>query len=169
MRPHFRHWAALLGLIALILLADQATKIIVASQLAPGQTVIPIPFLSDFFRITYSQNTGAAFGLLPQLGGAFSIAAVIVSIGLLFAHHKMPAGAWGRRISIALIIGGALGNVIDRVRIGYVIDFINYRIPDLISNVSNIADHAIVFGVILMLILTWNEEEDPAPAAEPEA
>lgn len=159
MRPRLLHWAALFAVIAFVLIVDQATKALIVARLAPGQTVVPVPFLSDFFRLTYSQNTGAAFGLLPQFGGIFSVIATIVSFGMLIAHSRMPAGDWGKRIAIGLIIGGALGNVIDRLRVEYVIDFINYRIPGLISNVSNLADHAIVFGIILLLILTWRSEE----------
>jgi signal peptidase II len=160
MRPTFKHWAVLLAVIGLVLAADQLTKLYIESALAPGQTVIPIPALGDYFRIVRSHNTGAAFGFLPDAGWLFSIIAVIVSIGMLVAHARMPAGDWGKRLAMGLLIGGALGNVIDRIRIDHVIDFINYRIPGLISNVSNIADHGIVGGVILLLILSWRSADD---------
>lgn len=177
MRPTRIHWAVLITIVGMILAVDQATKMLVESRLAPGETIAPIAALSEFFRITHSQNTGAAFGLLPQFGDIISVIAVCVSIGMVVAHARMPAGQWGKRIAMALVIGGALGNVIDRLRVGYVIDFINYRIPGVISNVSNLADHAIVLGVILLLILTWRvaettpeatselppAEEDPQP------
>lgn len=165
MRPSLRHWAVLLAVIGLVLAADQLTKLYIESTLAPGQTVIPIPALGDYFRIVRSHNTGAAFGFLPDAGWLFSIIAVVVSIGMLVAHYRMPAGDWGKRLAMGLVIGGALGNVIDRIRIEHVIDFINYRIPGVISNVSNIADHGIVVGVILLLILSWRSADDsPARA-----
>lgn len=169
MRPTFRHWAVLLAAIGIVLAADQLTKLYIESALAPGQTVVPIPALGDYFRIVRSHNTGAAFGFLPDAGWLFSIIAVIVSIGMLFAHGRMPAGDWGKRLGMGLLIGGALGNVLDRVRLDHVIDFINYRIPGVISNVSNIADHGIVGGVILLLILSWRSADDTAAQLKTEA
>ena len=166
MRPTLKHWVILLGTIGLVLAADQLTKRYIESALAPGQTVIPIPALSDYFRIVRSHNTGAAFGFLPDAGWLFSIIAICVSIGMLLAHTRMPAADWSKRLAMGLIIGGALGNVIDRLRIDYVIDFINYRIPGVISNVSNIADHGVVGGVILLLILSWRSADD-SPARAP--
>jgi signal peptidase II len=167
MRPTLRHWAALFIVIGVVLAVDQLTKLYIESSLAPGQTVIPIPALGDYFRIVRSHNTGAAFGFLPDAGWLFSIIAVIVSIGMLIAHTRMPGGDWGKRLAMGLLIGGALGNVLDRIRVDHVIDFINYRIPGVISNVSNIADHGIVGGVILLLILSWRSADDsPAPAAD---
>ena len=166
MRPTLKHWAILFAVIGLVLAADQLTKLYIESAIAPGQTVIPIPALGDYFRIVRSHNTGAAFGLLPDAGWLFSIIAVIVSIGMVVAHGRMPAADWGKRLAMGLVIGGALGNVIDRVRIDHVIDFINYRIPGVISNVSNIADHGVVGGVILLLILSWRSADDsPVRAA----
>lgn len=166
-RPALRHWAVFLGLIAAIIAADQIVKALIVARLAPGQTVVVIEPLADFFRLTYSQNTGAAFGMLPSAGWVFSIIAVGVSLVMLIAHARMDRAAWGRRLAMAFIIGGALGNVVDRVRFDYVIDFINYRIPGVISNVSNLADHAIVAGVIALLIITWRAEDEPAPEPAP--
>ena len=76
MRPTLRHWAVLFSVIGLVLAADQLTKLYIESALAPGQTVIPIPALGDYFRIVRSHNTGAAFGFLPDAGWLFSIIAV---------------------------------------------------------------------------------------------
>ncbi|MBK9124376.1 MAG: signal peptidase II [Chloroflexi bacterium] len=168
-RPALRHWTVFLGLIAAIIAVDQIAKALIIARIAPGQTVVVIEPLADFFRLTFSQNTGAAFGMLPSAGWVFSVIAVSVSIVMLIAHARMDRAAWGKRLAMAFIIGGALGNVIDRVRFDYVIDFINYRIPGVISNVSNIADHAIVAGVIALLIITWRaeDEKDATQAAVP--
>ncbi|MBK8138776.1 MAG: signal peptidase II [Chloroflexi bacterium] len=164
MRPTWRHWAVLLAIAGLILAVDQTTKQLIETRLAPGETIMPIGALSDYFRLTHSQNTGAAFGLLPQFGDVISVIAVGMSIAMLVAHGRMASDQWGKRVAMGMVIGGALGNVIDRVRVGHVIDFINYRIPGVISNVSNLADHAIVLGVIVLLILTWRTADE---AAEP--
>lgn len=167
MRPTWRHWAVLLVIAGAILAVDQITKQLIETRLAPGETITPIGVLSDYFRLTYSQNTGAAFGLLPQFGDVISVVAVGMSIGMLVAHGRMASDQWGKRAAMGMVIGGALGNVIDRVRVGHVIDFINYRIPGVISNVSNLADHAIVLGVIVLLILTWRTtDETAAPTSE---
>lgn len=165
MRPTFKQWAMLLAVIGGVLAVDQWSKLYIESVLAPGQTVLPIPALGDYFRIVRSHNTGAAFGFLPDAGWLFGLIAVGVSIGMLVAHARMPSGDWGKRLAMGLIIGGALGNVIDRLRIDHVIDFINYRIPGLFSNVSNIADHGIVGGVILLLILSWRSADKAAAHA----
>lgn len=167
MRPRAAHWAALLLVIGLVLAVDQAAKTLIESRLAPGEMALPIPAISDYFRIVRSHNTGAAFGLLPGAGGLFSVIAVGVSVAMLVAHARMPAGAWGKRLAMGLVAAGALGNVIDRVRVGYVIDFINYRIPGVISNVSNLADHAIVIGIIALLIMTWRRADEADAASEP--
>ncbi len=153
--PTLRHWLTLLALIAAVLLIDQLTKQLVLSRMAVGQLWVPIEALSGVFRIVYVQNTGAAFGMFSGAGVVFSVIAVLVSVGMLVLHARTPAGAWGQRIAFGLVIGGALGNVIDRVAYGYVVDFINYRIEGLFSNVSNLADHAIVAGVIVLVVLSW--------------
>ncbi|MCU0474936.1 MAG: signal peptidase II [Anaerolineae bacterium] len=154
-RPSARHWLALVGLIGGVLLIDQASKLLIIDRVAVGQMVVPIPALREVFRIIHSQNTGAAFGMFSGAGDVFSVIAVVVSILMLVMHHRSSAGAWGQRIGFGLVIGGALGNAIDRVMYGHVVDFINYRIPGVISNVSNLADHAIVAGVLVLLWLSW--------------
>lgn len=160
-RPSARHWLVLGGLVGAVLLIDQATKLLVVERLPVGQMVVPIPALREVFRFVHSQNTGAAFGMFSGAGDLFSVIAVVVSIVMLMMHHRSAAGAWGQRIGIGLVIGGALGNAIDRVTYGHVVDFINYRIPGVISNVSNLADHAIVGGVLVLLWLSWRPTREP--------
>ncbi len=120
---------------------------------------VSFPFLSPLFQIIRSHNTGASFGLLPNAGDLFAIVAVIVILVLLYMYPRIPNEKRLQWLATGLIIGGALGNVLDRLTYGYVIDFINYQIPGVISNVSNLADHAIVFGVILFFISSWRDEQ----------
>lgn len=124
-----------------------------------GETRRIIPFLSPLFQIIRSHNTGASFGLLPNAGDLFAIVAVIVILVLLYMYPRIPNDKRLQGLATGLIIGGALGNVLDRLTYGYVIDFINYQIPGVISNVSNLADHAIVLGVILFFISSWRDEQ----------
>jgi signal peptidase II len=153
-----RRWVFLFLLIGLIVVADQVTKRLVVDNLSLGETQRLIPALSPFFQITHSKNTGAAFGFIPQAGDLFLIISIIVVIAMLFYYPRIAASSQINRIATGLICGGALGNAIDRLTYGHVVDFIHYQIPGLISNVSNIADHAIVFGVLLLFFESWRSE-----------
>ena len=150
-----RHWILLFVMIALVLLVDQVTKRLVMENMLVGQTITPIPALTPFFQITYSHNTGAAFGFLPQVGDLFLIIAVVVVVVMIYFYRRVPENGHFSRIAIGMICGGALGNALDRLQHGRVIDFIHYQIPGVISNVSNIADHAVVLGVIIIFIESW--------------
>lgn len=157
-------WGLLLGLAALIVLIDQVTKEWIIRDLALYESSEPIPALSDVFRFTHSTNTGAAFGILPNSGDLFLVLALGIVLALLYFYPRIPAAGLPTRVGVALVMGGALGNVIDRLRHGHVTDFIHYRIPDLISNVSNLADHAIVLGVIVIVLDSFRLERLEAQA-----
>jgi signal peptidase II len=150
-----RTWLLLFVTIAVVLAADQITKRLVVESLRVGETRQPIPALSPFFQITRSHNTGAAFGFLPQAGDLFLVVAVVVVIGMAYFYPRITGRALLQRIGAGLICGGALGNALDRIQYGLVIDFIHYQIPGVISNVSNIADHAIVLGVVFIFVDSW--------------
>jgi signal peptidase II len=155
-----RRWLSLFVIIVAVLAADQISKRIVVDNLRLGESVEPIPALGDFFQITRSQNTGAAFGFLSQAGDVFLIIAVVVTIALMFFYHRLPANATLMRFGIGLVCGGALGNALDRLEYGAVVDFIHYQIPGVVSNVSNLADHAIVIGVIVIFIDSWRADRE---------
>lgn len=148
-------WLLLFAIIIVVLALDQITKEVVLANMLLGESIQPIPAISRFFQFTYSQNTGAAFGFLPQAGDFFLIVAAVVVTVMLFYYPRIPDGMTISRLAVGLICGGALGNAIDRIRHEAVIDFIHYQIPGVISNVSNLADHAIVLGVILIFIDSW--------------
>ena len=92
------------------------------------------------------------------------IFAVSITVAIWLA--RTPRSQKWSGIALVGILGGALGNLCDRAWHGYVVDFINYQIPGLISNVSNIADHAVVLGVILFFISSWRDEHNPAAQIE---
>jgi signal peptidase II len=148
-------WLLLFAIIIVVLALDQITKEVVLTNMLLGESIQPIPAISRFFQFTYSQNTGSAFGFLPQAGNFFLIIAVVVVTVMLFYYPRIPDGMTISRLAVGLICGGALGNAIDRIRHEAVIDFIHYQIPGVISNVSNLADHAIVLGVLLIFIDSW--------------
>lgn len=153
-----RRWLLLFLIIAAVLVVDQISKRIVVDTLRLGESHQPIPAIADFFQITRSQNTGAAFGFLSQAGDIFLIVAVVVTFALLLYYSRLPANAALTRFGIGLVCGGALGNALDRIQYGAVVDFIHYQIPGVVSNVSNVADHAIVIGVIILFIDSWRSE-----------
>lgn len=166
MNATVRRWLRLIIIVGVVLAADQITKRMVVDNLMLGETRRIIPFLSPLFQIVRSHNTGASFGILPNAGDLFAVVAVVVVVIMLYMYPRIPDEKRLSWLATSLIISGALGNVLDRLSYGYVVDFINYQIPGVISNVSNLADHAIVLGVILFFISSWRDERDNAKAAQ---
>ena len=148
-------------LAAATLALDQFTKWLVVSNLEVGQSVQPIPFLSGLFVFTYITNTGIAFGLFKEAGTFFvSLAVVVISVILLFLR-SLPKDQWLARVALGLQLGGAFGNLFDRLRLGYVIDFIDFKFWP----VFNVADSAIVVGVVTLAVSMWRDGRSaPAPA-----
>jgi signal peptidase II len=165
-----RKWLLLAGIIGVVLLIDQATKAWVVMRLAMYESFVPSQALLPFFRVTRSFNTGAAFGFLANLPFAsamFTVVALAVCGVLVWSYRHLQAHQRLAQVAIGMIIGGALGNLIDRLRYDHVVDFIHYTVPGVIENVSNLADHAIVLGVGLMILASWRDERQPAPAEAP--
>jgi len=131
----------------LVVAADQLTKIWIRSNLAVGQSIPD----RGFFQITHIHNTGAAFGLFPGQSFLLTIVAavgiVLLLVYALFIHRRFPfldnMLSW---IALGLILGGTIGNLIDRLRLGYVIDFISVGIWPAF----NIADSAVTVGAIMV-------------------
>ncbi len=145
-----RKWIVMGCAVALTAGVDRVGKLWVVSNLEPYQSIQPIPVLAPLFQLTRSSNTGAAFGILPMAGNLFLLLAFVIIAAMLWYFRSVPARALFLPVCIGLVIGGAVGNVIDRLTWGHVVDFIHYQIPNLVSNVSNLADHAIVLGALLM-------------------
>ena len=138
-----------LFLVALIVLvADQASKAWVIENIPLNTSYDIIPPLRDFFVLTYITNAGAAFGLFPQLSIVFTFVALIVSCVIVWYYRSIPAGQWLVRFSLGLQLGGAIGNLIDRLRFGFVTDLFYIRY----FPVFNVADLAIVSGVCLLML-----------------
>jgi len=123
----------------LVVLLDQASKWFVLNRLEDR------PILGDWFRLTLTQNTGAAFGLFPGARAPFIAISIVAAIGLAYANHTMRHGRrW--KILLALILGGNLGNLVDRIRLGHVTDFLDMGIGTTRWPVFNLADVAVVIG-----------------------
>ena len=165
-----RKWIILAGSLSGAAALDQISKGWVTANLLPYESLAPIPALAPLIQLTRSSNTGAAFGILPLAGDVFLIVALLIVAAILWFVRKLSADARFLPFAFGLVIGGAIGNILDRLQHGHVIDFIHYQIPQVISNVSNLADHAIVAGVLLVIVESvWRdrrEKAQPAKAAE---
>ena len=138
----------------LTLTADQATKYLITSTFVPGES---LPLIPSVLHLTYIQNTGAAFGLFKGQQVLF-IGLSILVIGWVVTELLRKPGLsdlpmWG----CALILGGAAGNLIDRSRLGYVIDFIDIRVWP----VFNVGDSAITIGVALLFLHSFLGRAEP--------
>ena len=134
-----------------VLIADQASKAWVIENIPLNTTFEIFPPLADFFVLTHITNAGAAFGLFPQASLIFTFVALIVSVVIVVYYRSIPAGQWLVRVSLGLQLGGAIGNLIDRLRFGAVTDLLYVRY----FPVFNIADACIVTGVGLLMFHLW--------------
>lgn len=136
---------SLILLAIFVVICDQLLKFTLDYLLTPGQS---IPLIKNFFHITLVHNTGAAFGILKNQTTLFMILSILASLVIVYYIPKLGKKAVLTRLALALILGGAVGNLVDRVRLGYVIDFLDFRVWP----VFNIADSAITIGAILFII-----------------
>ena len=161
MREAPRPWARWLVLSAVVVVLDLATKEWVSSVFRYGETREVLPF----FNLVLVHNTGAAFSFLAGAGGwqrwFFSVIAFVISGVLVWMLRKPETG---RLLSaaLALVLGGALGNLYDRVTMGYVVDFIQLHAGGYYFPAFNVADSAITAGVVLLI---WDSLFNTQPAA----
>ncbi len=150
----------LLIVAAFVVLADQVTKHLVAARLGEGESRELLPWLTPILRITHVTNTGVAFGLLPGWGDLFIGVAIIVIVTILACYRHVTDGQWLMRVALGFQLGGAAGNLIDRLRQGRVTDFIDLNFwPMHHWPIFNLADSAIVAGVgLLVLLMLWEEQ-----------
>lgn len=147
----------LLGTAALIYATDQVTKALVVANLEYGERV---PIIGDTVQLWHLRNTGAAFSILPGALWLF-IPITIVALGMVVYFHRQfrHHAAW-IHVILGSILAGSLGNLTDRVRWGYVVDFVSVGIGDLRWPAFNVADPAVVGGIIILVVyLTFFAEE----------
>ena len=149
---------ALTAVITLIL--DQVSKIYIDSHFAIGESV---RVLTHFFHVTYVRNPGAAFGMLADSSirvPFFLGISAIAAIAILWYLKRLDAYSRWQYLALGLIFSGAIGNMIDRARLGEVIDFLYVHWYNHFWPAFNIADSAICVGVAIILICTWQEEKN---------
>lgn len=151
-----------LWLSTLLVGLDQATKWLAVSSL-PYQ--VQVPFVPGLWNWHLTHNTGAAFSFLANAGGwqhGFFIGlATLISVVLGVALRRVAREDWRNAFPFALIIAGALGNVIDRLRLGYVVDFVEWYVGSFYWPVFNLADSCIVVGAVLMVVYSLAQREAP--------
>ena len=138
-----------------IIVLDQITKAIVRNHLDFGEIWAPWPWLVPYARIVHWSNTGVAFGLFQGQGLLFTILAFIIAAAIFYYYPKFSEQDWALRLALGMQFGGAIGNLIDRLTIGHVTDFISLgNFP-----VFNIADSSITVGVAVMILGLWLNEK----------
>jgi signal peptidase II len=162
-----RNYILLAVLAGVVLILDQATKELVRTQLEIGEIWMPIAFIRPHMHIVRWSNTGAAFGMFQQGGMVFTILAVVVSAAIIWYYRDSDSATWPVRIALGLQLGGALGNLTDRLLQGTVTDFIWFG---FFPAVFNVADGAISLGVALLaldMLIEWRNSRKAAAAAPP--
>ena len=144
-----RNYILLAFLAGAVVALDQFTKYLIRTRLAFGEIWMPIKAIRPYVHIIYWTNTGAAFGMFQQGGMVFTILAVVVSVAIIWYYRNSDSASWPVRIALGLQLGGALGNLLDRLLRGTVTDFIWFSI---FPAVFNVADGAISLGVALLLL-----------------
>jgi signal peptidase II len=155
---------------AIVLTVDQWTKSLIEQHLPLGNEFVPFHALEPWFKLVHYTNTGAAFGILQGQGSLLAFIAVIVIVAVLIYARQLPTDSWEVRFCLGLQLGGATGNLIDRLRLGHVTDFLLLTLPigDRVYMwpAFNVADSSIVVGTILLAIALLKAERGK-PADQP--
>jgi len=148
----------LLIISAVVLVLDQATKLYIDSRFALHQSLTVV---ENYFHITYVRNKGAAFGIFADSAVRipfFITVSIVAAVGIIWYLHRLSEEQRLLHVALSLIFAGAVGNLIDRIRLGEVIDFIDVHWHQYHWPAFNIADSAITVGVGILLVDLWREE-----------
>ena len=157
-----RHKIPYFVLMAVLLVADQVSKLLIEGHIAQGGMVVVIP---GFFNLRHVRNDGAIFGFLAGRGNRWAsaglLAATLVALAFVLIYFfKTAAGEKGILVGLTLIATGALGNLADRLIKGYVVDFVDWHIRGMHWPFFNVADSCITVGAILLLIFLVLNRKD---------
>lgn len=157
-------WRSCVGIAGAVLVLDVLTKWWVNRAMGLGDSV---PLVGDWVRLTYVVNPGAAFGLHVGVysRAVFTLLALVALVVIAMALRGTPDGERGRLAALALVGGGATGNLLDRVGRGAVVDFMDVGVGPLRWPVFNLADVGVTVGALVLVLLLW-EDAEPRPAPE---
>jgi signal peptidase II len=142
-------WAPFVLLAAAIVVADQMAKAWITDALAPDGV---FNVVGDNLRLVYTQNSGALFGMFRGQAVPFAVLSLAV-IGLIVAYHGRSGRSPYMTLTLGLLLGGAIGNAIDRLRLNYVVDFVDAGIGELRFYTFNVADSCITAAILLLLLM----------------
>lgn len=142
-------------IMATVVILDQVTKWLAANFLTKVETV---PIIKDILHLTYLENEGAAFGMLKNNRWIFLVISTVAIIGLIIYLVKYPPKNKWLMLGLSFICGGGIGNMIDRVLLGYVVDFIDFRAINFA--IFNTADSFVCIGAVLVLIYVFFFSEE---------
>jgi signal peptidase II len=154
------HWVAFLALAGGIVVADQLVKQWVVTRVTYGSVM---PILGDYIRIWHVHNTGALFGLFRNQAVLFAALSIgVVALIVWFHGRSVVTNGWFATIALGLLLGGAVGNLADRIRLGYVVDFVDMGVGDLRFYTYNVADAAISAALVLLILMAfWPSQRRP--------
>ena len=141
------HRGVFLGLALIVVVLDQLAKAWLVANVAKGEVR---EVIGDSVRLVYHQNNGALFGLFRDQAVLFGLISIGV-IGLIVAYHARTGRSLYMSLALGFLLGGAIGNLIDRLRLGYVVDFVDIGIGDLRFYTFNLADSAISTAIVLLV------------------
>jgi len=147
---------------------DQLTKFAVLRYLGYREEK---EVVDGFFKLVHWGNTGAAWSMFSGNNGVLAVVAIAALVVLFFARHHFNVHTLGGQVSLGLIFGGIAGNLIDRLRVGHVVDFLYFYVYRRDGQIAgfpafNVADSAICIGVGLLFLLSWQHDGNKAPASE---
>ena len=140
-------WVAMSVAAVTVFVADRVTKALVVSRVVPNEGD-SVPVLGKVASITHVHNTGVAFGMFTNRNFLFGVLSIVVLAIIVNFYRYLPGNLWWLRVSLGLQVGGAVGNLVDRVRQGYVTDFVDFHFWP----VFNVADSSICIGVAMLAI-----------------
>ena len=156
LKRYLKDYAFLFSIAGLVILFDQWTKNLVRDNLALGEAWMPWEWLAPYARIVHWQNTGAAFGMGQNLSWLFAALAFVVVGAIIYYYPQVEPSSWLIRFALGMQMGGALGNLIDRL-------LQDMRVTDFVSigrfAVWNIADASIFVGTIILIFGVWLEDK----------
>ena len=177
MSPARRNDLVMVAIGVFVILLDQLTKNWIVQYFGTAaDTKAPIPIFGDVLQLIYVPNTGVAFSLFEGQTIKFIFIAIALLVICVLYWRSRDDGSLALKLTFGLILGGAVGNLLDRFTRSYVVDFIHFQIPGHFDwPVFNVADSAISVGVVLLALLLWRAEltprvpVSPAPEAPPSA
>jgi len=154
LKKYLVDYAFLFSIAGIVLFLDQGTKSIVRAYLPIGVVLMPDLWLSRYVRIVHWKNSGAALGMFQNNSNFFAIFPIVIGLFIFYYFPRVPRKDWLARLAMGFLLGGAVGNLIDRLILGHVTDFISIgALP-----VGNIADGSIILGTTLLILWIWMQE-----------